>query len=279
MTDTKKEFHNSLKAYYPKVEIDSMFMLVLQHVTGMNRNQILLYPGIELSNRQEKVVLEILNRLSKQEPLQYILGETEFYGLPFKLNKAVLIPRSETEELVGLIVHEYAQKAIKLLDIGTGSACIPVSLKKNMPYAEIYSCDISAAAIETAKENALLNNVDVSFFLHDILSDKALPFAPFDVIVSNPPYVTENEKNQMQKHVLDYEPHTALFVPDDDPLVYYNAIVEHSATSLKRGGALFFEINEAFGSEIESLLTTNNFEAKIFSDIHGKSRLARGLKA
>jgi len=197
--------------------------------------------------------------------------------LRFEVNHSVLIPRPETEELVSLIRSEFANQAPQILDIGTGSGCIAISLQKLLPQATVFAIDISAKALLVAESNAKLNNASVSFIETDILNpNKALIPNSLDVIVSNPPYVTESEKAFMEKNVLDYEPHNALFVPDNDALIFYREIAQLATDKLKKGGKIYFEINEAKSDEVVALLEKLGFiEILVVKDIHGKNRIIR----
>ena len=216
----------------------------------------------------------VVSRLQKFEPLQYILGECEFYGLSFKVSPYCLIPRPETEELVHWILQHNFTKA---LDIGTGSACIPIALAKHKE-AQITALDISSDALSIARENAKKNTVDIHFIEHNIFNDIDLKTS-FDLIVSNPPYVLESEKTLMNNNVLDYEPHLALFVSDNDALIYYKRIIDFSKVHLQREGLLFLEINEQKSVEIKDLLENNGFEnVLIKKDMQGKNRMVKAVR-
>ncbi|MBN2261932.1 MAG: peptide chain release factor N(5)-glutamine methyltransferase, partial [Prolixibacteraceae bacterium] len=245
MKPTIEYIKNSLEPFYPQSEIESFIAILFQYFLEYNTTQMLLNKDSTLSVELAEQIKKAVDRLKNSEPIQYILGETMFYDLRFEVDGSVLIPRGETEELVDRIVKKHKNKALKLLDIGTGSGAIAVSIKKNLPNADVFACDVSHKALLTAKKNASTNGVDVHFFYHDILSEIPLPERNFDVWVSNPPYVTEKEKALMERNVLDYEPHLALFVPDDDALMFYRAITEKAIQYLKPSGELWFEINEA----------------------------------
>ena len=276
MKQTIKDIRDDLSELYPKEEIDSFIFLIFNHIYSFRKIDLLISPDFDVSIADKAKISDWVDRLKKYEPIQYVLGVTEFYGLKFRVTEDVLIPRQETEELVDLIVKRYWNFAPKILDIGSGSGCIPIALKKNLPMADVWSCDISPDALSIARENAELNSVDVSFSLFDILSSDDFPATGFDAIVSNPPYVTEREKALMHSNVLDYEPHLALFVTDQEPLLFYNNIVKRSKKLLKNDGAIFFEINEAYGLEVKSLLADNGFDAEIVKDINGKDRIVHG---
>jgi release factor glutamine methyltransferase len=262
-------------------------MIVLSDVTGISPAKIKAFPETELLTTDAERVDSILGRLKTGEPVQYILGHTEFYGLPFKVNPSVLIPRPETEELVEWVIEIWQlavggwQAPPAILDIGTGSGCIAVSLKKNLKNVQVSAIDISTEAIKTAKENAGLNEVDIYFIHADILNPTHLSLATnhYSLIISNPPYVTLDDKKQMHTNVTDFEPHTALFVPDDDPLIFYKAISDFASTHLVKGGLLFFEINEAYGEQTVELLNSklfNNIELR--KDMSGKYRMIKAIK-
>ncbi len=276
-------FNSELVGYYPDTEITSFFHILAEHILKLKRIDIALNLYKVVSGKKyDKFQVEI-ERLKKYEPIQYIIGETEFYGLPFKVNNNVLIPRPETEELVEWIINSVDNKDnLKILDIGTGSGCISVSLAKNLPNAKVYALDVSHEALKVAKENAKLNNVDVELIEANILSisHSALDAeSTFDIIVSNPPYVRQLEKAEIKANVLDNEPHLALFVEDDDALLFYKAISEFAVNSLSENGLLFFEINEYLGKEMVKLLEEHNFNnLELKRDLFGKDRMIKATK-
>ncbi|WP_320020047.1 peptide chain release factor N(5)-glutamine methyltransferase [Labilibaculum manganireducens] len=268
-----------LAELYHARETESMAYILLEYVLNYSKSQIQLNRSENISDDDFKQIAAYTQELKTNKPIQYILGETEFYDLTFKVNEHTLIPRPETEELVHAIINENRQEGLHILDIGTGSGCIPISLAKNLKNAHVSSADISAEAIEKAKENAKFNHVDVHFFHRDILNWKNFDWDNFDIIVSNPPYVTEAEKRKMEKNVLDYEPHTALFVTDHDPLLFYRTIAELALLHLKKGGKLYFEINESLGNEMVILLKQKGFNSiRLRSDINGKTRMISAIK-
>ncbi|BAX79789.1 peptide chain release factor N(5)-glutamine methyltransferase [Labilibaculum antarcticum] len=269
-----------LAELYHARETESMAYILLEYVLNYSKNQIQLNRTENIGEDHFKQIDTYTQELKTSKPIQYILGETEFYDLTFKVNEHTLIPRQETEELVHAIIKENQQKALHILDIGTGSGCIPISLAKNIQNAHVSSADISAEAIEKAKENALLNQVDINFFHRDILNWKKFDWDNFDIIVSNPPYVTEAEKCKMDKNVLDHEPHTALFVSDHDPLIFYRTIAEFALQYLKKEGKLYFEINESLGREMVELLEQKGFaKIRLLQDINGKNRMVSAIKS
>ena len=263
-----------LAGIYSKGEIESFIFLIFEKLRGYSRTNFLLAKDDVLLPEELIEIGGIVARLKNHEPIQYILGMTEFYGLPSYTVSEVLIPRPETEELVQWIIQENKLARPTILDIGTGTGCIPISLRKNMADSIVLACDISHACIETACRNAELNNCEISVFKYDILiQTPEVDFPVLDILVSNPPYVRESEKQQMEKNVLDFEPGLALFVPDSDPLLFYKSIAEFARIKLKDGGKLYFEINEAFGIECSEMLQQKGYSGvTIRKDIHGKDR-------
>lgn len=266
-----------LAGIYSAEETESLIFLIFGKVKGYSRTQMLLARDEILSSEEIDEINQIVARLKLHEPIQYILGETEFYGLPFYAVPGVLIPRPETEELVQWIIQETQLSKPTILDIGTGSGCIAVSLRKNISDSTVIACDISSVCLDTTRRNAELNNTDVSILEYNILTNSPeTEFPDLDVIVSNPPYVRETEKSLMQKNVLDYEPDLALFVNDDNPLVFYTRIADFALAHLKNGARLYFEINEAFGKECSDMLRKKGFsDITVKRDIHGKDRMIR----
>ena len=276
-----KSFKTELKDIYPEREIQTFVEILLEYFAGLSKTDLILKSKETLDQTVIQKMEKALIRLKKTEPLQYIIGETEFYDLKLKVNPSVLIPRPETEELVQWIIEKHKNdKKISILDIGTGSGCIPLALKNNLPNAEVFAVDISEKALETAKNNAVINNLDVSFILLDILNvKKNHNLGELNVIVSNPPYVLELEKKLMHKNVLKNEPHLALFVENDNALLFYKAIIKFANNYLKVGGSLYFEINEAFGLEMTALLKENGYQdIELKKDINGKDRMIKGIK-
>ena len=253
-------------------EAKSLCHLLLSHFLYINRTDLIINKEVEVTDRVSRAIESAVKRLLLNEPVQYIFGEEEFYGLTFKVSPSVLIPRPETEELVQLIINENPS-ANSILDIGTGSGCIPISLKKHLPKAEVHAIDISEAALAIAKENAQNLDTDISFYQIDILSKPQLK-NKFDIIVSNPPYVTEHEKTLMQHNVLDFEPHLALFVPNKEALKFYIAIADFALLHLSVSGKIYFEINEHFGTETADMLKEKGFKNVIVhKDFHEKNRM------
>ena len=271
-----------LRDFYPDTEIKSFSCLILESVCNGNKSSVLQHKDNQLSLNEYFRIQEIIEELKKYRPIQYVLGETEFYGLRFTVDENVLIPRPETEELVEWVIKSPPGPLYKrgrkhaILDIGTGSGCIAVALAKHLPEAEVFALDISDKALDVARRNAIKNQVDVHFFQHDILRDEPFPFSSltFDCIVSNPPYVTSKEKAAMAKNVLDYEPHQALFVPQDNPLLFYERIADFARNQLKENGTLYFETNSLYGQAAAKMLKDKNFQSvKLLKDISGNDRI------
>ncbi|WP_418510174.1 peptide chain release factor N(5)-glutamine methyltransferase [Corallibacter sp.] len=286
LKDIQNIYHKELDAIYGENEVDSFFYWLIEYYFQFNRVTLVLEPQLALSKTEEQCLFEALARLKQNEPIQYILGETEFYGLTFNVNKHTLIPRPETEELVSWVIsHSLSldkEKPLKILDIGTGTGCIAISIAKNLPNASVYALDVSSEALHVAKENAKRHEVNVTFIQDDILNVSALNannLDVFDIIVSNPPYVRNLEKQEIKTNVLDHEPHLALFVEDDKPLEFYEAIVCFAQKKLNKTGALFFEINEYLGEEMKHLFISNNFnEVVLKQDVFNKNRMISGKK-
>lgn len=271
-----------LDGIYSREELESLVFLIFEKLKGYSRTQFLLAKDDRLNPEDRIKINEIVARLKLHEPIQYILGETEFYGLPIRTVPGVLIPRPETEELAQWVIQENKTKKPVILDIGTGTGCLAISLRKNIPDSTVLACDISPVCLKTARQNAELNSTKISVFEYDILNQSPeIRFPPLNIIVSNPPYVRQNEKLLMQKNVLDYEPELALFVPDSDPLIFYRRISEFAQTHLIVGGQIYFEINEAFGKECSGMLQEKGFtEIVLRKDLQNKDRMlsARWIK-
>ena len=282
LKDIQEKFHDELDAIYASEEVDSFFYMLVDSYYKLSRIQLATNPNFEVENYA--AILDALILLKQQKPIQYILGETEFYGLPFKVSKNVLIPRPETEELVEWILkHADKNSSSNILDMGTGSGCIAIALAKHLPNAKVYALDVSKEALAVAKENARLNTVNVEFIEADILTlghaELVSVSHKFDIIVSNPPYVREQEKNLMKPNVLDNEPHLALFVKDSNPLKFYEAISEFAVNNLSNKGLLFFEINEYLGNDMITVLRNHNFlNIELKQDIYKKDRMIKGKK-
>ncbi|MGM5471031.1 peptide chain release factor N(5)-glutamine methyltransferase [Flavobacteriaceae bacterium LMO-SS05] len=278
--------HSQLDAIYGVQEVSSFFRLLMEQYLHIKPIELALQPNYKVSIADQKYFDEAIHRLKQEEPIQYIIGETEFFGLVFKVNEHTLIPRPETEELVQWIIDEQPNTKIQnpiILDIGTGSGCIAVSLAKMLQDSKVYALDVSPEALKIAKANANLNNVEVECIEADILNlkDWNLEFSDLklDCIVSNPPYVRELEKSTIKNNVLEHEPHLALFVKNDDSLLFYRAICEFAVHNLKPKGKLFFEINQYLGTEMKDLLETFNFESiELRQDLFGNDRMLKAIK-
>ena len=277
----KSNFITQLQSIYDVMEAESFFYLILEDKHQMKRIDLALEPNYEFSEEAIKVWEEFVVQLKKEIPIQYLLGNTEFFGLPFIVNENVLIPRPETEELVDWIISEdkkaERQKSIKILDIGTGSGCIAISLAKNILNATVFAIDVSSKALEVAKLNAKQNDVSVTFLEKNILETDDL-LEQFDIIVSNPPYIRNLEKQEIKKNVLDNEPHLALFVDDFDALIFYRKIAVLATKNLNTNGKLFFEINQYLGQEMNDLLNQLGFtELELRKDIYGNDRMTKAV--
>lgn len=279
MTETVAYIQDTLKDYYPLSEIKAFTRLIMERVCDIQPHQFLLCKDKELSGKEKEQIHNIIKRLIKYEPIQYIFGLTDFYGFEFEVNPSVLIPRPETEELVELIVHDYPKKPVDILDVGTGSGCIAITLRRLLAKSQVSALDISPEALKVAKRNAIRNRVQLTFYEKDILQPSATADSipeEFDVIVSNPPYVMEKEKAEMEKNVLDYEPSLALFVPNDNPLLYYHNITRFAEQKLKKKGYLYFEINSQLGTQIVDMLRQMEFKnIELIQDLSGKDRFVK----
>ena len=267
-----------LKDLYPAREIRGFTELILGHLLGYSKTEILLRYDTKLSNSEIFQIKHIIKQLQSYKPIQYILGKACFYGLTLEVSPDVLIPRQETEELVKWIIDDAGANLLKILDIGTGSGCIAIALAHNLPFSTIIATDVSEKAIRQAKKNAREIGADVKFITEDIFTPVMVKSGKYDIIVSNPPYVTESEKRFIEKNVLNYEPSQALFIPDSQALVYYETIAALARKVLNPQGRLFFEINENKAEEIECLLKRKMFaNVQLRKDINGKYRMARAV--
>lgn len=259
-------------------EVTRMAYMVFHYLFGISSTGILAEKQVNFSESDKGRLSEIASRINANEPIQYILGEAEFFGRTFKVNRSVLIPRPETEELVREVKHA-VKGDVSILDIGTGSGCIPITLAFEIPDSKIFATDISNEALTLANENAQRLKAKVDFFKHDILKED-LKLGDLDIIVSNPPYIALSEKNTLQPNVVNFEPHLALFAPENDPLLFYRVIAGKARHALKTGGMLCVEINERFGDEVKQLFFDHGFkEAAVVKDISGKDRIVKGVKS
>ena len=281
LKEAKLLFNNEIKDLYDSSEAKNITELVLEHVTGFSRIQQIRKTESVLTVEQIIKLSKISDKLKKNEPVQYILEEAWFAGMKFKVNKNVLIPRPETEELVEWVIADCRLQIadLKIIDIGTGSGCIPISLRKKLQHASVSAIDVCSEAIFTATENAIAFEADIEFILFDFLDEnKWNELGEYDVIVSNPPYIRQSEKETMQERVKDFEPHLALFVPDNDALVFYRKLADFSKTHLKSSGAIYVEINEGLGKELEELFQSKGFNpVEIRKDMQGKDRMMKAV--
>ena len=277
--DIRLYLSEQLNGIYQDPEISALTNIIIKTVTGISKLHHLALPEQYISEINAIKIIKICNELKSGKPIQYILGETNFYNCIIKLNAETLIPRPETEELVELIIKENRGFTGTILDIGTGSGCIAIALAMNLRGSSVSGFDISDGALKIAGENSRLNKVYVSFFRADIFSFDHTINIKTDIIVSNPPYVRDLEKKFMNRTVIDFEPHLALFVHDNDPFVYYRAILELAGKILTVGGKIYFEINEAFGNEVAELLKLFRYsDISIVKDINDKARIIKGIK-
>lgn len=269
----KSLFYTELQEHYPEAEIGIFFRLMMQHFFGVRPVDYIHNSDRRLSESEIVTVFKIIRKLKRQVPWQYIVGETEFWGLNIRVNESVLIPRPETEELVAIMAEQYKYKAKpeRIIDLCSGSGCIALSLKKIFPDAEVIGLEISSEAIEIARINAAQNKLDVAFIHADLMDASCFKdFLPFDLIVSNPPYIADAEKSGMESNVLDHEPSIALFVPDKDPLIFYKTIAGMTDMYLKESGEIWLEINSALAKETKSVFAALN--AELLLDMSGKDR-------
>ncbi|MDB4048147.1 peptide chain release factor N(5)-glutamine methyltransferase [Polaribacter sp.] len=281
LKEFKLFFNEALSAIYPKTEIDSFFFILMEEKLKLQRIDTVLKPDFLITEKNLIDLKNIVKRLQKEEPIQYILGNTEFYGLPFLVNENTLIPRTETEELIAWVIDEIKVLTnnkiteLSILDIGTGTGCIPISLAKNLTSLNISAIDISTEALLIAKQNAILNKVTIEFIELDILNAESLP-QEYDIIISNPPYVRELEKKEIKNNVLENEPHLALFVADENPLIFYNKIADLAKQQLSKNGMLFFEINQYLGKETVNMLAEKGFKnIQLKKDLFGNDRMIK----
>lgn len=276
--EARKDLIGSIQKIYAESEAANIADLLIENISGLSKTDIILKKDFLFSENQ---VIQFKNaelRLLNNEPIQYIINEAWFYGLKFYVDQNVLIPRPETEELIECIISnlKFPIDSLKILDIGSGSGCIPVALKRKLRKAEVWSCDVSEKALAVAKRNAVTLGAEINFLYLNFLNDKETVNLPsFDIIVSNPPYVPERDKSTMQPNVLNYEPHTALFVPDNDALIFYKAIAAFAKKHLNKNGSIFLEIHEEYGNAVKDLFLDEGFlSVEIKKDMQGKDRIA-----
>ncbi|MGS2739612.1 peptide chain release factor N(5)-glutamine methyltransferase [Sinomicrobium sp. M5D2P17] len=282
LKEIRKIFQSELQGIYDREEADILFFRLTEEYCNITKLTLALQPEITLTKEEEQPLFEALSRLKQHQPIQQILGKTVFYGLEFQVDENVLIPRPETEELVDWIVKDcQAQKAEDpaILDIGTGSGCIAVSLAKNLPKARVSAIDISGKALKVAEGNAKRHNVSVNFIEKDVLKARDINEYKLDIIVSNPPYIRNLEKSEIKNNVLLHEPHLALFVKDESPLVFYEKIVDLARNGLRKGGVLYFEINQYLGKEMIEMLKGKGFkDIELRKDMSGNDRMIKAVK-
>jgi release factor glutamine methyltransferase len=283
LKEIKIIFHTELDRRYGSQEVASFFYLLIDYFLGLDKFVLALQPELVIGKEGEAPLFKAITQLKQDIPIQHIIGETEFMDLVFKISPSVLIPRPETEDLVRWIVADNQEKPsqyLSILDIGTGSGCISISLAKALEGCKVKAMDMSSDALELATSNAVSNGVKIDFLQHDILKGEPELEAsvPFDIIVSNPPYVRELEKKEMQANVLNHEPKIALFVPDEDPLIFYKAIASFAAQHLVKNGSLYLEINQYLGAETVALLQSYPFKAvELRKDIFGNDRMIKAV--
>ena len=272
---------SELTGYYDEREAKEISHMTIEAITGYSKAERLLHKEELLTTKQEEKFLICSKELLKHKPVQYVLGKTWFAGMEFEVNESVLIPRPETEELTEWIISEHKEneQALSIIDIGTGSGCIAVTLKRMLPHNNISAIDISETALHVAKKNAHLNNTTVDFHLINFLEEnERKKLGKFNIIVSNPPYIKYQEKSDMMQHVVNYEPHQALFVTDDDPLIFYRNIALFSKEHLHENGEIYLELNEMLGKETEVLFQSFGFNTVLKKDMQGKDRMLKAFK-
>lgn len=277
MQDIIQNIRKALSEIYPDSEASSLTRLIIEHTTGSSLPIFLSDKSKKITSSQKLIIDKIVARLSKHEPIQYIIGECEFFGLPFVVDKNVLIPRPETEELVELIINENKTDNLRILDIGTGSGAIAIALKKHLRNSYLEAWDFSDEVFSVSKNNAEKNNTDITFRKVNILEEYPTNHK-FDIIVSNPPYILESEKEDMNQNVLDFEPHSALFVPDSAPLLFYERIADIAKELLTSNGKLYFEINQAKGKETVMMLEGKGFsDTMLIKDLSKNDRIVTAI--
>lgn len=286
LKEVKNIFHAELDAIYGKDEVNSFFYLLIEHYFELERFVLALQPNLNIEKEQETILFKALSELKLHKPIQHITGTAYFMDLDFTVNEHVLIPRPETEELVRWVLDDVKEVKhyLSILDMGTGSGCIPISLDKNLVDAKVYALDVSPQALVVAEENNRTLGANVTFVKADMLSLHSKTSAKeldqkFDIIISNPPYVRELEKAEMQNNVIDHEPSLALFVPDEDPLKFYKAVVNFASEHLNKNGCLYLEINQYLGEETKKILQQSNFKTiDLRLDMFGNDRMIKGIR-
>jgi len=278
----KQLIKTAIAALYEEREASHIATLPMEWISGKNRMEQLMDKDLPISSQQAAQLQDAITKLSTGEPIQYIVGEAWFMGMPFLVNPYTLIPRPETEELVEWIIRDLAQETdskLRVLEVGSGTGCIPISLKKKNPELQVQSVDISSGAIETARKNAARLTVSVDFMEMDFLNSELWnQLEQVDLVVSNPPYIKVSERDTMHRNVVEFEPATALFVPDQDALVFYKAIRQFSETHLNPNGKIYLEINQQLGQDVLQLFNSNGFSAVLQKDLHGNDRMIRAIR-
>ena len=277
LNKAKRHFTSLLTERFPQREAEQLMRILLEDLFDIDQKRQLLEPDLRLDEFQHARLADAVKRLLEGVPVQYVTGKAWFDGLLFDVNDSVLIPRPETEDLVQKVAEEIpSDKPLRIWDVGTGSGCIAVALAKRFPQAEVKAFDVSEDALVTARRNAINNKVNIDFICDDVLHPQSLLWnQPVDMVISNPPYIRENERSSMERNVLDHEPLTALFVPDDDPLLFYRQILKLARSRLTAQGSIWFEINEALGEEMVQLCRAMDFEGEILVDFFEKPRFLR----
>jgi len=281
MREAIKDMTNRLSAIYEVGEASAIMELVMEHLTGVARKDRAQLKDFSLNAEQNQEAEKIMARLLTHEPVQYVLNESWFCGLKLYVDNNVLIPRPETEELVEWIIDncKFPLDQLSVLDVGSGSGCIPIALKRRLRKADVWGCDISKAALNIAQRNSTTLGTEVKFIQLDFLDTSSHEKLPsFDLIVSNPPYIPKSERLKMQPNVVAFEPETALFVPDEDPLVFYQAIAAFGHKKLNAGGSIYLEIHEDLGNAVSTLLTENGYKVTLKKDMQGKDRMVKAMQ-
>ena len=279
VNDYKKQFLTTLPAFYGETEAVNLFYLTMEFVLGVNKAACILNSSEQISEQKIQQLQQVTNRLQNNEPIQYIFEKAWFFGYEFRVSPATLIPRPETEELVDWVLTEMKkmpEKKWRVLDIGTGTGCIPITIKKEFPLATVSAIDVSEEALKIAKENAETLQAEIHFIQQDILKTEELE--TFDIIISNPPYVRNLEKEEIKGNVLQHEPHLALFVADNDPLIFYRKITELAHKSLTENGMLFFEINQYLGKEMKEMVSEYYQTIELRKDLQGNDRMMKATE-
>ncbi len=276
LSEAEQQLIQQLSKVYEHAEAVAITNMVMQELTGKSKSERRMAGHIELTEEQMQLLEQMTTQLQQCCPVQYVIGKTWFYNMELAVNEDVLIPRPETEELVNWVLEEKPNNlSPSILDIGTGSGCIPIAIKKNWQEVNVFALDVSKAALELASENAALQQTAVHFMQCDILKQKQWPAQTFDIIISNPPYIPHKESKLLDKNVTDWEPHLALFVPDNDPLLFYRTIAAFAKGHLKENGLLFFECHQEYAQQVAEMLQQQGFSAELKEDMFGNERMVK----